>query len=308
MERIVNFSIVIPSYNTKKLLRDCLQSIQDNPAEESKFEIVVVDNASTDGSQEMVADEFRDVHLIKNRKNKGFASAVNQGWRVAKGEFILFLNSDTVVKKNSLDIVVDYAKTNPDVGAISGKPVLRNGQLDPDSHRGFPTPWSALTFFLGLEKLFPKSRLFAQYHQGWKDKNKIHEIDAGAGVFLLVRKSVLEKIGGWDESYFFYGEDIDLCFRIKKAGYKIVFHPKAEVMHYKGASSGLRRESRDVARPTRKELMKVTRGSIDAWKVFYRKFYKDKYPFWLTGLVLFGIEVKGILRTLMNMIRPLSKD
>lgn len=301
----VDLLIVIPSYNTRELLSDCLASIAKNPPRKNRFEIIVVDNASTDGTQETVEKDFPSVKLIKNKKNFGFARAANQGWKVARGEFVLFLNPDTLVKKSALDILVDFAKKNPKVGAVSGKLILRDGRLDPDCHRGFPTPWSSLTFFLGLESLFPKSRIFAQYHQGWKDKGRIHEIDSGAGALLLARRLVLREIGGLDEEYFFYGEDIDLCYRIKQKGYKVVFHPKAEVVHYKGASSGLRPESRDVARPRREDLMKSTRGSIDAWRIFYRKFYAGKYPFWVTWLVLSGIQFKGALRFLFQRIRSI---
>lgn len=300
----MDLSIVIPSYNTKELLEDCLQSIKEAKTKVS-LEIIVVDNASSDSSIEMVRKKFGEVIVIENRVNKGFAQAVNQGWKKAKGKYILFLNSDTVVKNESLDLLVNYARNNPEVGAVSGKLTLRDGKIDPDAHRGFPTPWSSLTFFLGFEKLLPKSRLFAQYHQGWKDRHTIHEIDSGAGALLLVPKRILEELKGWDERYFFYGEDIDLCYRIKQKGYKVVFHPGTEVVHYKGASSGLRRESKDVSRLSRQNLIRVTKGSIDAWKIFYTKFYKDKYPFWVTWLILLGIEIKGVFRLVVNQIKPL---
>lgn len=306
LQEKVDLSMVIPSYNTKDLLADCISSIAQNPPTKQSFEIIVVDNASSDGTVEMLhrlSSKDLKLKIISNKKNLGFARAVNQGWKKAQGKFVLFLNSDTMVKKDALGALASYAEGHKDVGAISGKLILRNGKLDPDCHRGFPTPWSSLTFFLGLESIFPKSRVFAQYHQGWKNKNAIHEIDAGAGALLLVKRDVLEEIGGWDENYFFYGEDLDLCYRIKQAGYKIVFHPKAEVVHYKGASSGLRKESRDIARPKREDLAKVTKGSIDAWRIFYNKFYKDKYPGWVAWVVLSGIGIKGAFRLMLNKLR-----
>lgn len=296
----VDISIVIPNHNTAKLLEECLQSIKVHKQKKLTTEIIVVDNASTDGSKEMVREKFKDIILIVNKKNSGFARAVNQGWQKGSGELVVFLNSDTALQNNALEIMANYIQIHSSVGAISGKLTLRNGQIDPDTHRGFPTPWSSLTFFLGLEKLFPKSRLFAQYHQGWKNKDQIHEIDAGAGALLLVRRSILKKLGGWDEEYFFYGEDIDLCYRIKQAGWKVIFHPGTQVLHYKGASSGLRKESQDVAKPTKETLLAVTQGSIDAWKKFYKKFYKDKYPSWVTWLVITGIEIKGYIRLSVN--------
>lgn len=300
----VNLSIVIPSYNTKKLLTDCLQSIEGSKSSMS-YEIIVVDNASSDGSQDMVRSKFPKTILIRNKKNKGFACAVNQGWKIAKGEYVLFLNSDTIVQDNSLEVLLNYLQDEPEAGAVSGKLTLRDGNIDLDTHRGFPSPWSSLTFFLGLENIFPKSKLFSQYHQGWKDLNNIHEIDAGSGALLMVVRKVLEEVNGWDEGYFFYGEDIDLCYRIKQRGYKIFFHPGTKVMHYKGASSGLRKESKDIARPTRENLIRVTKGSIDAWKKFYIKFYQDKYPNWVTWLVLSGIQAKGFIRLFINSVKPI---
>lgn len=301
----IDYSIIIPSFNTKKLLDNSLQSIKEHGSKKFNREVVVVDNASYDGSPELVEEKYKGVVLIKNKKNLGFAKACNLGLKKAKGNYIIFLNSDTIVKNKAFDIMMEYAKNNPDVGVISGKLILRDGSIDPDTHRGFPTPWSSLTFFLGLERLFPNSWLFAQYHQGYKNISTIHEIDAGAGALLLIPRKILERVNGWDENYFFYGEDIDLCYRIKQLGLKVMFHPETNVIHYKGASSGLRKESKDIAKPSRENLLKVTKGSINAWKVFYKKFYKNRYPGWVTFLVLAGIETKGALRLLINRIRPI---
>ena len=222
----IDLSIVIPSFNTKKLLANCLKSIKPSYNNKYNVETVVVDNASSDGSVEMLKNKFSSNTLIFNKENLGFAKASNIGWNKARGKYILFLNSDTVLAKDDLFNVLKYIYSNENqLGALSGKLILRNGKPDPDCHRGFPTPWSSVTFFLGLEKLFPKSRLFAQYHQGWKDVNQIHEIDAGCGAFLVVKKSLLKKLHGFDEDYFFYGEDIDLCYRIKQLHLKIIYFP-----------------------------------------------------------------------------------
>lgn len=293
---MAKISIVIPSFNTSALLKDTINSIYETENIQS-FEIIVVDNDSHDDSVDMVKKYFPDVILISNKSNLGFAKAVNQGWKHSSSELVLFLNSDTLFKSpNTLEKIVEYLRTNTDIGALSGKLILRSGKEDPDTHRGFPDPWSSLTFFLGLEKLFPKSKIFSRYHQGWKNRNKIHEIDAGCGAFLVVRKMILEELGGWDENYFFYGEDIDLCYRIKKKGWKIVYYPDLEVIHYKGASSGLRKESEDISKNSKEDTLKVASASIQAWERFYFKFYKGKYPVILTLLVLFGIKVKGALR------------
>lgn len=289
-------SVVIPSHNTKDLLRDCLESIF-RLTDTAPLEVVVVDNASSDGSREMVSKDFPLAGLIINGSNLGFAKAANQGWKASRGSLVLFLNSDTKVKGyDTFQKVIEYCKENGSTGALSGKLVLRSGRLDPDAHRGFPTPWSSLSFFSGLEKLFPRSKLFGQYHQGWKDLDTIHEIDAGCGAFLVVRRTVLEAVNGWDESYFFYGEDIDLCFRIKEAGWEVVYYPFIDVLHYKGASSGLRKETKDIVTTKKDTLLKVAGASVKAWERFYKKFYQGKYPFYITRLVLTGIRLKGFLR------------
>lgn len=293
----IDLSIVIPSHNTKDLLKDCLASMYRTESDLSSVEVIVVDNASTDGSIEMVSRDFPEINLIRNRLNQGFAKAANQGWRRSKGNLIVFLNSDTFVKgKNTFEAVKKYFRINKRVGAMSGRLVLRNGEVDLDTHRGFPTPWSSFTFFFGLEKLFPKSKIFARYHLGWYDLNTIHEIDSGCGAFLVVRRKILLDLNGWDENYFFYGEDIDLCYRIKRAGWKIVYFPKIEALHYKGASSGLRRETKDIARTKKDVLIKVAKASVEAWERFYKKFYQGKYSPLVTYLVLLGIRLKGFVR------------
>lgn len=293
------FSIVIPNRNTKELLEECLGSIYATEKDSSYLEIIVVDNGSNDGSVAMVRGKFPKIKLIENKKNLGFAKAVNIGWKASRGDLILFLNSDTKIRsKNTIKSLIEYIQENSDVGCVSAKLVLRDGQLDPDTHRGFPTPWSSLTYFLGFEKLFPKSRVFAQYHRGWKDLSKIHEIDAGCGASLVVRRNILEDLGGWDETYYFYGEDLDLCYRVNAAGWKIIFYPQVDILHYKGAGSGLRRESKDVTKQDKKTLIKLAEASVDAWRLFYKKFYKDKYPLIITSAVLAGISLKGYLRVL----------
>jgi len=293
------FSVVIPNRNTRELLESCLESIYATEDDKKSFEIIVVDNGSNDGSAEMVEKKFPQVKLIRNRSNLGFAKAVNQGWKASKGSLILFLNSDTLIRsKNTFKKLKKYLDDHPKVGCLSAKLVLRNGEIDPDCHRGFPTPWSSLTYFFGLERFFPKSKIFGQYHRGWQNLKTIHEIEAGCGASMVVRRKILEDLGGWDESYYFYGEDLDLCFRMKEAGWKIVFYPQVDILHYKGAGSGLRKESRDVTKQDKKTLIKLAKASVDAWKKFYQKFYKDRYPWIVTSLVLFGISLKGYLRVL----------
>lgn len=313
-------SIIILSYNTQDLLKDCLTSVFAAKKGRYELEVLVVDNASTDGSVEWLkakslklkafsakTSNFKrqtSFKVVFSNKNLGFAGGNNLGLKKAKGDYILFLNSDTKIEKQALVKVLDYFSQNNRVGALTPKTKLFSGGMDPDCHRGFPTPWASITYFLGLESLFPQSRLFGQYHQLYLDLDTIHEIDAGFGTFLLTRKKIMDQLKGWDEEYFFYGEDLDLFYRIKKLGYKVIFYPEVLLTHYKGGSSGLRKESRRVGIKVDKQTrIKTAKASVKAMGIFYRKFYQEKYPSWLTFLVLAGIKVKGFFRILIHQLK-----
>ncbi|MBI2009629.1 MAG: glycosyltransferase family 2 protein [Candidatus Chisholmbacteria bacterium] len=234
----MKLSIIITSFNTRVLLKECLTSLKHSQDKLEK-EIIVVDNASEDGSPEMIKTHFKEVKLLKSTRNLGYGRANNLGLKHATGEYILFLNSDTFVPPQTLGYMAEFMASHPDVGVATCQLQLPQGGLDPASHRGFPTPWASFTFFVGLERLFPRSQLFGQYHQGWKNLEATHEIDTPAGAFYLTRKKILRKVGGFDEQFFIYAEDIDLSLRIKKAGWKIVFVPIVSVMHLKKRSGRL---------------------------------------------------------------------
>lgn len=301
----IDLSVIVLSYNTKGLLINCLESLELGSKGVEKCEVVVVDNASTDGSAEAIKDlKFKNFELkiIKNKDNLGFAKGNNDGLRQAGGRYILFLNSDTKVYPQALSESLSFIKKDPSIGALTAKTILTSGKMDPDCHRGFPTPWASITYFLGLEKLFSKSKIFGQYHKNYLNINENHEIDAGAGAFMLVPKKVIEEVGSWDENYFFYGEDLDFFFRIKKAGYKVFFYAKPLLTHYKGASSGLRKESKGIAKNSKENRIKVAKASVEAMEIFYKKFYKDQYPMWLTSFVLSAIKIKGLFRILKHYL------
>lgn len=293
---MTDLSIVIVSYNTLDMLRDCLLSIKKAVKPKNGLEVIVVDNNSTDGSVSMVRKEFPDVKLIAGKKNIGFAAANNRGVKISDGKYLLFLNSDTKVYKESLAKPLKYLKNHPEVGAITVKLVLANGKLDPDNHRGFPTPWTSLTHFAGLSKLFPNSRLFNNYYQSYRNFSSIHAIDVTAGSYMMMPRKLFEKLGGWDETYFFYGEDIDLSCRIRETGKKIIYYPKAEVLHYKGVSSGIRKESAKISTATKETKIRIAKESVRAMEIFYKKFFENKYPRWMTILVMAGIRIKGLWR------------
>ena len=176
------------------------------------------------------------VICIQNGKNLGFAAGNNPGIRRAKGRYILLLNSDTEVDADTFAKMLSYMDKNENVGASTCKVMLPTGDIDPSCHRGFPTPWASITYLLKLEKLFPTSVLFGQYHQGYKGLTTIHEVDCIVGAFFMVRANVIKKVGLLDEDYFMYGEDIDWCYRIKKAGWKIMFSPQTSILHRKKQS------------------------------------------------------------------------
>lgn len=298
----MDLSVIVVSYNTRQLLDDCLASLYSAEAPPGGMEVIVVDNASVDGSAEMVGEKYPQVVLLACSENLGFSAANNRGSASARGEYLLFLNSDTVVNSDALIRPLEYLRENPSVGALTVRLVYPNGERDPDNHRGFPTPWNALSHFSGMGRLFPNSPLFNGYFLSYEDFSSVHSVPVIAGSYMMMPRHLDRQLGGWDETYFFYGEDIDYCYRIRAAGYEIIYFPLVEVLHYKGASSGLRKESADVARPRKETRIKVARESVRAMEIFYSKFYRDKYPKPVTALVLAGIRVRGWARIFKHQL------
>ena len=298
----MDLSVIVVSYNTRQLLDDCLASLFAAEAPVEGVEVIVVDNASTDGSVEMVAQKYPQAVLLAGDQNLGFSAANNRGAAVAGGDYLLFLNSDTVVGADALVAPLAYLQSQSQVGALTVRLIYPNGERDPDNHRGFPTPWNALCHFTGLSRLFSHSARFNGYFRSYEDFSRVHTVPVIAGSYMLMPRYLDRQLGGWDETYFFYGEDIDYCYRIHEAGYEIIYFPLVEVLHYKGASSGLRKESADIARPPKEIRVKVARESVRAMQLFYRKFYSDKYPRPVTALVLAGIWLRGRLRIMKHQL------
>ena len=247
-KKVIDLSVVIVNFNTEKLTRTALQTVFASQLGRYTLEVIVCDNGSTDGSVAMVKKEFPQVILIQNKKNLGFAAGNNPGIKRARGRYVLLLNTDTEVPSETLRTMIRFMDENPEAGAATCKVVLPNGDLDWACHRGFPTPWVAFTYISKLEKLFPKTRLFGEYHQGYKDPNTIHEVNCIVGAFFMVLCEVIKEVGLLDEDYFMYGEDIDWCFRIRQAGWKIMFNPTVSILHKKKQSG--RANSHDVRRVT----------------------------------------------------------
>lgn len=293
-----NLSIIILNYNVKDLLLNCLESIFKNKNPEDNWQIIVVDNASLDGSMEAVKEKYfrgshltsgRVVELIENEKNLGFAAGNNVGVKKALAPVILFLNPDTLIVDKAIQKSYGFLMGNPDIGALTCRVELPDGKLDYSSHRGFPTPWNSFSYFTGLAKLFPHSPFFAGYTASYLDIKKTHQIDCLTGAFLMVRKIAGDQIGFWDESYFWNGEDIEFCYSLKDKGWQILFYPEVKIIHYKGSSSGLWASGSE--RVSKEKKLKAAVHGVSAMRIFYMKHYYKKYPFIIRDFILSGIKM-----------------
>ncbi|MEO8581079.1 MAG: glycosyltransferase family 2 protein [Patescibacteria group bacterium] len=234
MKKSTDLSIIILNYNTADWLQNVLESVEQFPLQKYSLEVIVVDNDSTDDSVQMVQKKFPHVKLIQSSENGGFAKGNNQGIKQATGRYIMLLNSDAeFTKETDLDACIEYLDEHPGVAVLSPKLLLPDGSVDLASHRGEPTPWAALTYFAGLEKLIPGSRLFGRYHQTWQNFEQTHLIEACSGAAMIVRKSAIEKVGLLDENFFMYAEDLDWCKRFREANFQIVFFPGCQITHHK---------------------------------------------------------------------------
>ena len=306
-------SAIIVNYATKSLIKLCIDNLLKSP---DILEVVFVDNDSPDGSYDeavnLYAGEPR-VKIIKN-KNNGLANGHNIGIRNSSGEYELYIGTDAFPSEEALDKIVKYLDENPKVGVVSPRLYLRDGKTDIDAHRYLPTPWVSLSKLLGLGALFPNSRFFNGYFGDQSKLRSIDEIDCGISHFLVARRSAQKKIGLWDESYFLFGEDIDFCYRIKQAGFKVMYLGTIDVLHYKGASVG-RNTAKDIENAMNKNFeyvsfkgevqkkntskwikAKIARESTRAMRHFYIKHLARNYPLVINKLVLFGIWVNEKMR------------
>jgi GT2 family glycosyltransferase len=273
----IDISVVILNFNTKELTDTCIKRLKQSRLGSHTLEIILCDNASSDGTTDLVKEKYSDVTIIQNGKNLGFAAGNNPGIARARGRYIVLLNSDTEVSEDTMSEMIAFMDTHHKAGAATCKLVLPSGIMDPACHRGFPTPWASLTYLTKLEKLFPKSTLFGGYHQGYKDLSTAHEVDCISGAFFMVRKETTADVGLLDEDYFMYGEDIDWAFRIKQKGWQIWFNPKTTVLHKKKQSG---RAHDDKKRRITTEIYFHTYN----W-LFYKKYYAKKYGPVISGLI-----------------------
>lgn len=288
----MDLSIIIVSYNTKELLKQTVDSVL-NTSVGIEYEIIVVDNASSDGSVGMLNDNYKGITVIENSDNVGFSKANNIGIKKSTGRYVLLLNSDTVVKENCFRDCLKYMEEHKDVGALGPRISLLDGRLDRACKRGFPTPEASLYYFLKLDKKYPQSEKYGRYNMTYLSEHETNEVDCLVGAFMMVRKEVIDKIGLLDEEFFMYGEDIDWCYRIKEAGYKNIYYPVAEIIHYKGASSKKRKYM---------TIYEFHRAMI----LFYKKHYIQKYNLLVTIGVYSGVGLKLVLALTRNFFKRRS--
>lgn len=232
----IRISVIIVNYNVEYFLEQCLNSVFD-ALKNIEGEVFVVDNNSIDGSVEMVKQQFPQAQLIANKNNVGFSVANNQAIRIAKGDYVLLLNPDTVVEEDTFQKCIDFMDKNPEGGGLGVRMIDGKGHFLPESKRGLPTPSVAFYKIFGFSRIFPKSKTFGKYHLGYLDEHETHEVEILSGAFMFMRKEVLDKVGLLDEAFFMYGEDIDLSYRIIKGGYKNFYFPETQIIHYKGEST-----------------------------------------------------------------------
>lgn len=275
----ISLSVIIVNYNVAYFLEQCLLSVYNAKGIEN-VEVMVIDNRSSDGSVAMVREKFPSVNLLVNEENVGFSKANNQGIQLAKGEFVLLLNPDTVVQEATFEIMINAFRKNSQIGGIGVRMVDGKGSFLPESKRGLPTPMVAFYKVFGLARLFPKSKRFGRYHLGYLNENANHEVDVLSGAFMGLRRSVLNQIGLLDEAFFMYGEDIDLSYRILQAGYKNVYLAESTIIHYKGES-------------TKKSSVNYVFVFYRAMIIFARKHFSQNYAFLFSVFIHIGIYVRA---------------
>lgn len=294
-----NVSIIILNYNAEKFLRETLKSVDTQKG--IVTQTIVVDNNSSDGSKAMVKKEFPGVVWVQRDTSLGFSAGNNAGLPFASADTILFLNPDaSFTKPTDLKKCFDKLWSDASIGALTARvKLVLTGSIDETCHRGFPTPWAAFTHFSGLSKLFPNTPMFNEYTKRYLGYTTEHEIDAVGGMFMLMRRSVGESVGWWDEDYPLYGEDIDFCYRIREAGYRNLYWPMVTVLHYKGVTTGMSKQSSAVSTAEKNTIRQVKIWSVQAMEFFYKKHYVKKYPFFVNWIVFLGIKIMKFRRVTM---------
>ena len=287
-------AVIIVNYNVRDLLDRALRSLHET-AEALIHEIWVIDNASTDDTVEYLKQHWPKVNLIVNEENRGYGQANNQGITKTQSDYILVLNPDTEVQRGALQELVEFMDSRPQAGVCGPKIISPQGFFRPECRRGFPTPLAAFSRLFGLSSLFPRSRVLGKYHLTYLEPDYEAQVDALSGACMMVRREAAEKVGYFDEDYFLYGEDIDWCWRMKKAGWEVWYIPRASIIHIKGAS--MRRSS------GRSDWF-----FFDAMRIFVRKHLRDKYPPPLLWLLDTGIRLRYFLGYIFPWLRKAGRS
>ncbi len=291
----MKLSIVIVNYNVSCFLEQALNSVY-KALRHVEGEVFVVDNNSADNSLAMLAAKFPQVKVIANKENVGFAKANNQAIRISTGEYVLLLNPDTVVEEETFEKCLRFMDATPDAGGLGVKMVNGKGEFLPESKRGIPLPAVAFYKLFGLSKLFPNSKRFGTYHLSYLSDDEIHSVEVLAGAFMLMRRSVLDKVGLLDEDYFMYGEDIDLSYRILLGGYKNYYFPETRIIHYKGES-------------TKTGSLNYVHVFYKAMQIFARKHFSQKnarlFNFLIDCAIWFRASLAALKRILMRLLLPI---
>ncbi len=289
---MIKLSVIIVNYNVKFFLEQALLSVR-KASRNLAVEVFVVDNHSVDGSVEMMKQKFQEVILIENKNNTGFSKANNQAIRLAKGEYVLLLNPDTVVEEDTFEKCVRFMDAHADAGALGVKMLDGSGNFLPESKRGFPTPAVAFFKAFGFTKFFPKSKTFSHYYLGHLSPDENNEVEVLAGAFMLLRKKVLDEIGLLDETFFMYGEDIDLSYRVIKAGYKNYYLADTRIIHYKGES-------------TKKGSLNYVRMFYQAMIIFARKHFSQGGASGLILMLNVAIYFRAALALLSRFVNAIA--
>jgi hypothetical protein len=286
---MMDLSISIVNHNNKECLAACLESIYIH-APDLRFEVIVVDNGSSDGSTEFVRQAFPLATVIENSENRGFVRANNQGIRASQGRYVLSLNNDAIIRDGTLGGLVQFMNEHPDVGVCGPKVLNQDGSFQYQCRRSFPTISSSLFYFLKLHRLFPASERFGRYLMTHRDCDEGGQVDSVSGCCLMVRREVIEKVGVLDENFVMYGDDLDWCYRIKQAGWKVWYVPDVQIVHLGGQSS-------------RRLPGKCIVWFYRAMVIFYRKHYAPRHTFVVSWMVYAGIWLKAATALCINALR-----
>ena len=290
MKRSPDISICLVALNACDYLYSCLVSIQKNQPK-SSIEIIISDNHSTDGTLEMLAEDFPDIHLIRNDRNGGFARPANLAIRESRGRYVLLLNPDTVVHGNALDTLVEYLDTHPEAGIVGPKIINRDGSMQKQCRRSEGRPWDAFCHLTGLAQRYPDNPRYNGYLMGYLNADETHEVQAVSGACMLIRREVLDKVGLLDERFFAYQEDSDLCKRTRQAGWKIVYLPAARITHYGGKGGAT------------VHFYKSLYEWHHSYYLYYRKHFAREYSTLYNHLIYLVIFLKLVASFFVNFFR-----